>query len=157
MKELIALSFLVCFAIVTIFLTASKRIDFKTTVAFLLFCLGGAFLIPNHDIIKRVRYDVFEVETFERQVTQIKQNALDEVRRDVANQKKSLSLLAETAIKIAYVLADGSGRLGGMPESHMKQIKVYQASMKDFLSPNLDKEIDQTMRRLEREIEKLRK
>jgi len=157
MKELIGLLFLVCFATVTVYLAASKQIDFKMTVAFLLFCLAGAFLIPNHDIIKRIKYDVFEVETFERRVTQIKENAIEEMRKDVENQKKSLALLAETATKMAFVLADGSGRWGGFPEPHLRQIKAYQASIKDYLSPNLDKEIDETIRRLEQEIKKLQK
>ena len=157
MKEVIGLLFLVCFTIVTIYLAASKQIDFKMTVAFLLFCLAGAFLIPNYDVIKRIKYDVFEVETFERQVTDIKQTAIEEIRKDVDNQRKSLVLLAETATKMAFVLADGSGRFGGFPDPHLRQIKAYQASIKDYLSPNLDKEIDQTIRRLDEECKKPQK
>jgi len=37
MKELIGLLFLVCFAIVTIYLATSNQTDFKMTVAFFLF------------------------------------------------------------------------------------------------------------------------
>lgn len=154
MKELLGLLFLICFSVVTFYLAITKQIDFKLTVVFLLFSLGGAFLIPNHDIIKRVKYKDIEIETFERKVTQIKNDALEEIRKDVEKQKKSLAQLAEIATKMAFILADGSGRYGGFPEPHLRQIKVYKASISDYLDPNLDKEINQTIKRLEQEIKK---
>ena len=157
MKELIGLLFLVCFTIVVIYLAVSKKIDFKMTVAFLLFCFAVTFSIPNYDIIKRIKFDVLEVEIFERKVAQIKKDAIQEIQKDVENQKKSLALIAETAIKMAFVLADGLGRYGGFPKPHLRQIKAYQASIKDYINPNLDKEIDQTIKRLNLEIKKLHK
>ena len=126
-------------------------------MAFLLFCLAGAFLIPNYDFIKHIKYKDFELDTFEHRVTQIKETAIEEIQRDVENQKKSLARLAETETKMAFVLADGSGRFGGFPELHLRQIRAYQASIKDYLSPDLDKEIDETIRRLDQEIKNLQK
>lgn len=157
MKEIICILFLVCFGVVTLYLSVKKQIDTKLTAFFLIFSLLGSFLIVNYDIIKKVKYKDLEIETFERKVAQIKEGAIEEIRSDVENQKRSLVTVADTLTKMAFVLADGSGRLGGFPEPHMKKIQEYRTSLKQYTDPNLDKEIKRTIQNLDIEIKEKNK
>ena len=154
MKEIIALLFLLCVTVITFYLSVTKQIDTKLTAIFLGFSIIGGFLMANHDLIKKVRYKDMEIETFQSQVTQIKKEAIDDIHKDVENQKKALTNVAETMTKMAFVLADGSGRWGGFPESHLKQIQEYRASLHQYIDPNLDKEISQTLHNLEMQNKK---
>ena len=99
MKEIICILFLVCFGVVTLYLSVKKQIDTKLTAFFLIFSLLGSFLIANYDIIKKVKYKDLEIETFERKVTHIKEGAIEEIRSDVENQKHSLATVADTLTK----------------------------------------------------------
>ena len=62
--------------------------------------------------------------------------------------KKDVSKVTETFIKIAHVLADGTGRYGGVPQEHLDQIKKYQNSLKEYLSSDFDDEIKNTIQEI---------
>ena len=152
MKEILGLLFPVCIAVTTIYLSVTKRIGTKLTVIFLIFSLVSGFLIANYDVIKKVKYKDVEIETFERKVTQIKEDAIDDIRSDVEKQKRSLATVADTLTKMTYILADGSGRYGGIPAAHLKKIQEYRMSLQDYTDPNLDKEIEHTIQNLDLQI-----
>lgn len=145
MREIIGFLFAVCFGTVTVYLVATKQIDIKTTVACLVFAILGGVLIPNHDVIKKIRWRDLEIETFERQVMAVKEEALEEIRIDVKSQKASLTFVTETFVKMAAVLADGAGRFGGIPADHQQKLREYKDSIKSFLSPSLDQEITEVL------------
>lgn len=88
MKEIIALLFFVCSAISTFYLAAIRKFDWKITMVFLVFTLIGGLSIANYDIIKKIKWKDVEIETFERQVTEVKGQALDEIRREAADAKR---------------------------------------------------------------------
>jgi hypothetical protein len=144
----------VCVAIVTLYLSVTRKIDVKLTVSFLIFSIISGLAIANHDAIKRIRYKDAEIETFERQVNQLKESALQEIQKDVTDQKKALGQVAETLIKMGFVLSDGSGRWDGMPPAHQKTIEEYKASLHQYINPNLDKEIQKTIHQLNSQTKK---
>lgn len=92
MKEIFALLFFICFAGGTFYLTTTRKIDLKTTMAFLVFTLIGGLSIANYDIIKKVKWKDVEIETFERQVTEVKGQALEEIRREAEQSRRRLIL-----------------------------------------------------------------
>lgn len=97
MQEILGLLFLVGFAITAIYLVVAKRIDLGAFVALLVFAFAGAFGIANYDFIKRLRWKDVEIETFERRVTTVKQEALDDINKQVRAQKDSIQLLISAA------------------------------------------------------------
>lgn len=97
MKEIIALIVFLSFAIVTIYLATTKQIDAKLTIVFIIFSLLAGFLIANYDFIKRFKWKDVELETFQRDVTTVKEQALDEIRKEVEDQKQSIKFLITNA------------------------------------------------------------
>jgi hypothetical protein len=154
MKEIIALFLFLCITGITLYTSITKQIDAKLTIIFLCFSVISGLSIANYDVIQKVSFQGMEIQTFKGQVTKIKQEAIDDIRRDVESQKKALTDVAGTMTKMAFVLADGSGRWGGFPETHLKQIQQYRASLHQYIDPNLDKEISQTLLSLEMQIKK---
>jgi len=70
---------------------------------------------------------------------------VEKTRQEIEASKDEIEKLANTLIKVSYVIADGSSRFGGMPEEHQSKIKEYQNSIKDFLDKNIDDEISNTI------------
>lgn len=93
MKETVAILFGVCVTIFTLFLVVTKQIDAKISAVLLIFALIGGLGIANYDIIKRIKWKDIELETYERKVKDIKEDALHEIEREVSNHKESISLL----------------------------------------------------------------
>ncbi len=102
MKEILALLFSVCFAIGTFYLATTKKIDLKITMVFLVFTLIGGLLIANYDIIKRIKWKDVEIETFERRVTEVKEQALEEIRKKAEQERRRLIL---SQLRQLYILS----------------------------------------------------
>jgi len=97
MKEVIALIVFLALVIFTFYLTLSHKIDTKITIVFLIFSIISGFIISNYDIIKKLKWKGFELETFKQDVSEIKSKALKEIREDVDDQKQSIKLLITSA------------------------------------------------------------
>jgi hypothetical protein len=93
-KEIAGIAFLICLTVVTLYFVIVRRIGFKHFTALLVFAAVASFGIANYDLIKRFRWKDVEIETFERRVTTVKQEALDEINKQVNDQKDSIRLLA---------------------------------------------------------------
>jgi hypothetical protein len=89
MKEAFALIFFVALTGTTLYLAFKKKLDFKFTCTFLIVALLGGFGIANYDFVKRFKWLGAEFETFERRVKTVKDEALDEIRAEIANLKKA--------------------------------------------------------------------
>jgi hypothetical protein len=73
-------------------------------------------------------------------------------RRAAESLKNDISVVAANVTKMAFVLAEGSGRLGGVPDEHMAVVKRYQEAMRPYLPAGLDAEIERTLRELDAQI-----
>ncbi len=102
MKELVALLFLVCIGGATFYFSITKRLDFKVMVSFLIFSLAGGILIANYDIIKKLKWGDVEIETFERRVTEVKEQAVGEIRKEAEQQRRRLIL---SQLRQLYILS----------------------------------------------------
>lgn len=75
--------------------------------------------------------------------------------RKISEQlKKDIAIVAENTTKMAYVIADGTGRWGGMGDEHLQTIKQYENAMRQYLSPSIDTDIQNTIRTLDERIHK---
>jgi hypothetical protein len=90
MKDLIALLFTMGFAIAAIILCIKKKVNNIITISILFFSITLGFVISNHDVIKRLKLKEVEIETYERQVVDIKNKAIDEIKGEISVQKKSI-------------------------------------------------------------------
>jgi hypothetical protein len=96
-KEIIALLIFICVATVTIYLSVIKHIDTRLTVILLAFSILGGLAAANFDVIRRFKWKEFEIEAFEHQVTSVKEEALQEMRKQVQEQKDATALLVRDA------------------------------------------------------------
>ena len=71
---------------------------------------------------------------------------------EIEESKKEIKKVANTLVKISYIFADGCGRHDGMPPEHLKQIIQYQDEIEMYLTPELDKEIQETIDELNEKI-----
>ena len=102
MKEFLALLFLICFGAATLYFSITRKLDRITTVSFLIFSLAGGILIANHDIIKKLKWGNAEIETFERRVTEVKEQAMEEIRQEAEQQRRRLIL---SQLRQLYILS----------------------------------------------------
>jgi hypothetical protein len=73
-------------------------------------------------------------------------------RRAAESLRRDISLVAANVTKMAFVLANGSGRFGGPSDVHIAVIKRYEEAMRPYLPQDLDREIERTLRELDAEI-----
>ena len=97
MKEIIALVFFSLFVIMTVYLTIKQKITTPVLIIFLSFSLVAGIIISNYDIIKTIRWKDFQLETFEKDVKKVKDDAINDIRKEISNQKQSISLLITNA------------------------------------------------------------
>jgi hypothetical protein len=77
---------------------------------------------------------------------------VEETLKEINTSKSEIKTITESFIKITYILADGIGSFGGFPDEHKNEISSIQKSLKDYLNPNLDKEIIITIDKINKEI-----
>ena len=73
-------------------------------------------------------------------------------RRAAEALRKDINTVAEQVTKMAFVVADGSGRFGGFPKVHLEQVERYREAMRPYLPPGLEGEIANTIRELNERI-----
>lgn len=78
---------------------------------------------------------------------------IEKAIQEINTSKREISQVAETLIKMSAVMADGAGSWGGPSKYHKQQIKKYKESLQDYISPDLDKEIEGTVQKLHQKIE----
>ncbi len=71
----------------------------------------------------------------------------------IETKKHEISILAETMLKIAYILAEGSTRLGGVPDEHVEKIKQYENKISDLLNTNIEDEVKIVLEQLDSTIQ----
>ena len=63
--------------------------------------------------------------------------------QSISAKKNEISEIANVIIKVAYILADGSGRWGGPSEEHLNKVKKYEKQIGKYLSDDLHKKIQE--------------
>ncbi|MCJ7647246.1 MAG: hypothetical protein MUP85_01410 [Candidatus Lokiarchaeota archaeon] len=97
MKEIIALLVFISLVVITIYLSVTKAIDIKLTIALLCFAIISGFAISNYDIIQKFKWGDLEVETAKREISGIKEEAIKEIQEEVDDQKESIKFLINNA------------------------------------------------------------
>jgi len=116
MKEIIALIvfFLVCS--LTIFLAVRRKIGSSLAAVLLVFSLLAGLAIANHDLLRDVKWEVPGISLFRNEASQIKEQALDDLRYEGDSQRETIranisdlnatSERLDTAIKYAEALLE---------------------------------------------------
>lgn len=123
MKEIIALAFFLAVAVPTLILAYKDKIKIGLIPTFLVFAIIGGFAITNYDVIKLLKWGNLEIQTFEQDVKTIKKSALEDVKKQVDEQKESLSVLIRDLNAL-------SGKLEDQNESLSKLITVAEELQK---------------------------
>lgn len=128
MKETVAILFGICLTIFTLYLIVKKQIDSKMSVVLFLFALIGGFGIANYDIIKKIKWLGLELETYERKVQDIKDDALKEIEQEVSNHKQSITMLI-TNLNDTREKIDAQKKA---VESLLEKIGYHEQSLQDL-------------------------
>jgi hypothetical protein len=115
-KEIIALLVFLIIAGLTIYLTVKRRIGNTLTVTLLAFSLLTGLAIANYDLIGRMKWEIPGLSIFRSQVSQTKDQALEDIRNEAEFQREiirpliaDLNATAEkidSGIKYAEVLLE---------------------------------------------------
>jgi len=97
MKDMIALLVFICMTIITMYLTATKQIEWKASVVFLIFALLASFVIVKYEDIKKFKWGNIEVETAKKEINLVKEEVISQIRQEVGEQKQSIQLLISNA------------------------------------------------------------
>lgn len=90
----------------TIILAVFNIIPESLTVILLIFSLFSGFIIANYDLIKKFKWKDFEIESFEREVGEVKNDALNEIKTELATQKEEVGNLSKHAEKTKGEIAN---------------------------------------------------
>jgi hypothetical protein len=92
MKEIIGLLCGFCFAVIAIYLNVSGTIGKTALLIILAFSIAGGLAIANYDRI-HFKGGGFDVKTMRKEINLAKDSAIDEIRKEVSEQKESIALL----------------------------------------------------------------
>lgn len=83
----------------------------------------------------------------------VSQAADARAERQTADQlKKDIVIVATNMTKMAFIVADGSSRFGGIPDEHLQAIRRYENSMRTYLPPDIDTDVKNTIHDLDEQI-----
>lgn len=97
MRDIVGLLVFVCLTIITIYLAVTKQIDWKLTTAFLIFTIFSSFVIVKYEDIKKFKWGNVELETAKKEIADLKDSAVKEIKGEVEEQKESIKLLISNA------------------------------------------------------------
>lgn len=97
MKEVIALIIFSSFAIVTFYLAGTKQIGPALTSIFLVFSILAGLGAANYDLVKKLEWKSLKIETFERKVNEIADDAILRIQDEVERQSTTIKNLTENA------------------------------------------------------------
>jgi len=78
---------------------------------------------------------------------------IEKAVKEINVSRKEIEDIAVSLFKVAHILADGTGRMGGMPDEHKNKILSIQEEMGKYINPNLSKDVKETIDLLNKEIE----
>jgi methyl-accepting chemotaxis protein len=97
MKEIIALLLFIICSSLTIYLAVRGRIPLRLTIALLVFSIFTGIAVSNYDIIYKIKWAGFEIETAKNEIKGFKESALKEIAEEVKDQKEAIRLLISNA------------------------------------------------------------
>lgn len=97
MKEIIALLIFILCSSITIYLAIKGRIVLQLTITLLVFSIFAGLAVSNYDIIYKIKWAGFEVETAKKEIKDLKETALKEIAEEVKDQKDAIKLLISNA------------------------------------------------------------
>ena len=136
MKEIVALAFFLAVSVSTIILAYKDKIKISLASMFLVFAIIGGFAITNYDVIKLLKWGNLEIQTFEQDVKTIKQSALEDVEKQVDEQKESLSVLIRDLNALSGKLEDQNESLSKLVTVAEELQKKIEIQKNDIISLN---------------------
>lgn len=146
MKEIIGLLVFICIAIVTIYLSVAKRIDYKITLVLLLFSILAGFTVANYDIIKRFKWGDFELETAISKIEGVKNCAIQKIKGEVRTQKESMELVIRDANSIAIEIKKQKKEVNNVVKTAKALQNKIEERKKEIIS--LNEETEKTKKEL---------
>ena len=120
------LIFGICLTTIAIGLRVDGKVGDKAFVALLCVAVVSGFLIERIAVTRRFKAGPFELETFRKDVNETKEEALEEIKKEVAVQKEAISSLInkanETREALLKVADMASPPLLSLESQEIKQI-----------------------------------
>ena len=145
MKETTGLSVFICIAVITIYLSVAKRIDYKLTLALLLFSILAGFAVANYDIIKRLKWGNFELETAKQKLQDITNSGIQKIKDEVRTQKESMELVIRDANTTANEIKEQKEEVNNLIETAKALQNKIEERKKEIIS--LNEETEKTKKR----------
>lgn len=146
MKEITGLLVFICIAVITIYLSVAKRIDCKLTLVLLLFSILAGFAVANYDIIKRLKWGDFELETAKKELSEVKDSAIKDIKEEVKNQKESLELVIRDANSTSKEIKEQKKEVNNLIKTAEALQSKIEERKKEIIS--LNKETEKTKEEL---------
>ena len=144
-KEIIALLVFLIITGLTIYLTIKRRIGNTLTVAFLAFSLLTGLAIANYDVIGRVRWEIPGLSIFTSQVDQVRDQALEDIRKEAEIQGEIIRPLMADLNATAEKIDSGTKYAEALLESIKKAEERLKKEELDLKEKGV--KIEQTKRR----------
>lgn len=97
MKEVVGILIFVSIAVLAFYLFLTKKVSSAALMGLLFVGMVCGFVAANYDVIRRLKFKEVELETFERRITEVKAEAIEELREESKTQKASIGLLLRDA------------------------------------------------------------
>jgi len=78
--------------------------------------------------------------------------SIQKTKTEIIQSKNEIKAVANSLVKISYIVADGSGRLGGMPKEYLNKINELQDSIRLYLDKDIASQVDSLMKVLRNQI-----
>jgi hypothetical protein len=139
MREIVALSFFILLAAPAYYMALKKLIPLPLTITLLGFSLITAIAACNYDLISRISWGGFQVETAKREIAGIKQAAVNDIKEQIDAQKESIRLLLSTANttseklqkqneELVVLIRKASGLEGRIEEQKKKLVALNESA-----------------------------
>lgn len=134
MKEVVALLWVICVAVIAIYLHVNKTIDKTSTGMLFTLAIIVGLVIANYDLISKFKGLGIEVETARKEIDIAKGKALSEIEKEVAEHKESISMLIRNENELSKKLESQKDIVNAIikrAESLEVQLKDEQEQLED--------------------------
>jgi archaellum component FlaC len=127
MRETVALLVFLAIAGPAILLAIKKRIGNPLTVILLVFSLISGWGIANYDWVKKVQFQPPGLSDFQKQVAEIKQGAVDELKKEAEDGKESFKRLASSVELTGALVEKRKNEIDGLADAMNKSGEEMKA------------------------------
>jgi len=138
MKLTIGLLAFICISAISIHLAVIKKIDYGLTIILLCFSIAAGFVIANYDIIKNMEFGKLKLEMAKKEILDVKESAISDIREEIVLQKNSINLLIRDANNSSKKLESQKNDIDELIKLTEKAEREIEARREEIIFLNTD-------------------